>query len=161
MTNTNRPDLSVVVCTYNRCESLKDTLKALAAQQTDTGTLWELLVIDNNSKDQTKAVCEAAARSFPVPLRYVFEGKQGLSAARNRALQEVRGTWMLFTDDDVLPHPDWVRVMLRAFKETEADCLSGKILPLWETAPPAWLDDNRMLYGDLAMLDNGDQPKVM
>lgn len=65
-------DASIIVCTYNRAESLRDTLRALQAQQVDAKRSWEVLVVDNNSKDHTRQVVEEAQRHWP-RLRYEFE----------------------------------------------------------------------------------------
>ena len=75
------------------------------------GRTWEVIVVDNNSKDHTKAVVEEAQRAWPL-LRYEFEGAQGLSHARNHGIACARGDVILFTDDDVLPEPDWLETTL-------------------------------------------------
>lgn len=66
-------DASVIVCTYNRAESLRDTLRALQALKPAIGRTWEVIVVDNNSKDHTKKVVKEAQRAWPL-LRYEFEG---------------------------------------------------------------------------------------
>ncbi len=141
-------DASIVVCTYNRAESLRDTLRALQALQPAAGRAWEVIVVDNNSKDHTKAVVEEVQRTWPL-LRYEFEGAQGLSHARNHGIGCARGEVILFTDDDVLPEPDWLERTLAGLHEYEADACGGWIGPIWETPPPAWLTER--FYGFLAV----------
>ena len=141
-------DASIVVCTYNRAESLRDTLRALQALQPAPGRAWEVIVVDNNSKDHTKAVVEQVQRTWPL-LRYEFEGAQGLSHARNHGIGCARGEVILFTDDDVLPEPDWLERTLAGLHEYEADACGGWIGPIWETPPPAWLTER--FYGFLAV----------
>lgn len=133
---------SLVLCTYNRSALLGQALGSLAACEAPPGD-WELLLIDNNSRDPTRAVAESFVGRLP--LRYVFEPEQGLSAARNRALRECRGLVLLFTDDDLRFDPDWLVVYERAFAEQpEAGWFGGRIRPLWQDRPPRWLRDENM-----------------
>ena len=154
------PHVTVVVCTYNRCENLRDTLRALKGQVVDGGLALEILVVDNNSSDQTKAVVEEAARVSRWPLRYTFERLQGLTHARNRSIQEARGEWVAFTDDDVLPEPDWVASLWHTAQAFNADAAGGRILPLWQSPPPAWLVRQRELLGALTLVDRGPEPLI-
>lgn len=154
---------SIIVCTYNRCESLKDTLEALKNQTLSPAQGLEILVIDNNSRDQTKMFVEQAARSSPYPIRYIFENHQGKSFALNRGIQEAQGDLLLFTDDDVIPRQNWAQTLIHAFEVYQADCVGGKVLPLWSGTPPDWLINpllKRNVAGILAMLDYGDCLRV-
>lgn len=153
------PDITIIVCTYNRCESLRDTLRALAAQAAP-GLALEILVVDNNSTDATKTVVETAAAESRWPVRYVFEQRQGLTRARNRGIEESRGGWIAFTDDDVIPEPGWVSAVWQAAQAFGADAVGGRILPLWLGEPPAWLQQQNDLWGVLALLDRGPEPIV-
>ncbi|MEW6415321.1 MAG: glycosyltransferase [Pseudomonadota bacterium] len=141
-------DASIVVCTYNRAASLKDTLAALARLETQPARAWEVVVVDNNSRDHTKQVVQAAQQTWP-RLRYVFEPAQGLSHARNRGIAEAAGEVILFTDDDVLPEPDWLETTLAGLEKYGADACGGYIAPIWETPPPEWLTER--FYGFLAV----------
>ena len=141
-------DASIVVCTYNRAESLRDTLGALRAQQAALGREWEVIVVDNNSKDHTRGVVEALQRDWP-RLRYEFEGSQGLSHARNHGIGCAQGEVILFTDDDVLPEPEWLETTLDGLKLHGADACGGYIAPIWESPPPPWLTER--FYGFLAV----------
>lgn len=151
-------DASIVVCTYNRAESLRDTLRALQALQAAPGRTWEVIVVDNNSRDHTRAVVEEVQRTWPL-LRYEFEGAQGLSHARNHGIECARGEVILFTDDDVLPEPEWLEVTLAGLREHGADACGGWIGPIWETPPPPWLTER--FYGFLAVrTDRSDDYEV-
>src|SRR3982751_1264213 len=131
-------DASVVVCTYNRCQSLQRTLGAIAQQNVPTGVDWELLVVDNNSGDGTKQVVEAFCTQFP-RARYCFERNQGLSHARNAGIRAARGNVILFTDDDVAPEAVRLRRINDGMAATHCDACGGYIAPVWETPPPRWL----------------------
>ena len=141
-------DASIIVCTYNRAASLQHTLAALAALQVPPERQWEVLIVDNNSHDATRDVVMAAQRDWP-RLRYAFEAAQGLSHARNRGIAETSGAVILFTDDDVLPEPDWLEITLAGLEKYQADACGGYIAPIWEKPPPAWLTER--FYGFLAV----------
>lgn len=144
-------DASIIVCTYNRADSLRDTLRALRAQQAAATRSWEVIVVDNNSKDHTRAVVEEAQREWSQSqkLRYEFEAAQGLSHARNHGIAAAQGEVLLFTDDDVLPEPDWLETTLSGMEKHHADACGGFIAPIWETPPPPWLTER--FYGFLAI----------
>ena len=111
-------------------------------------------MVDNNSKDQTALAVEEFRRVWPL-LRYEFEPMQGLSHARNHGIAAARGDLLLFTDDDVLPDPDWLEHTLAGIEKYGADACGGYIAPIWETPPPLWLTER--FYGFLAVrTDRGD-----
>ncbi|MEW5746942.1 MAG: glycosyltransferase [Nitrospirota bacterium] len=150
---------SVVVCTYNRAVSLKRTLASLAAMAPPDDAEWELLVIDNNSPDATREAVEEFAGTAPLTVRYVFEPQQGLSYARNRGVREARGEIIAFTDDDIVVDALWLRNIVRAFREHDAGCIGGKIIPLWSQPRPAWFTSELFWY--LALLDLGDEVRIL
>lgn len=151
---------TVCVCTYNRADSLARTLESFCAAIRPQKA-WELLLIDNNSKDHTAEV----ARRFAdrLPLRYVFEARQGLSAARNRAVAEFCGATLLFTDDDVRVGPNWLTAYERAIAaHPEADYFGGRILPDWNGPRPRWLREKCLpsLDGVLVWFDHGSETRL-
>ena len=85
------PEVTVILCTYNRARLLEDTLAALTLQHTPSSLTWELLVVDNNSTDDTRAVVETFARTAPMPVRYLYEPIQGKSHALNTGVAVARG----------------------------------------------------------------------
>ena len=146
---------SMVICTYNKCESLKRTLNSLKEMSAPKGS-WELILVDNNSKDSTQSVIEECEKHRDLNVKYIFEEKQGLSHARNRGIREAEGEIVAFTDDDVILDRYWLSNIQRAFKEKEISCVGGKILPMWEISVPKWLSPE--LHYILALLDRGDKP---
>src|SRR4051812_1329005 len=98
--------VTVAICTWNRAALLDRTLARLRDLRIPPGLSWELLVVDNNCTDETSAVLARHAKHLP--LRALHEPKQGHSHARNRAVAEARGDLLLWTDDDVLAHADWL-----------------------------------------------------
>src|SRR6188768_3892092 len=101
--------VTVAIPTYNRADFLRQTLTGIALQQFPRDHV-EVLVIDNNSRDHTRAIVESFAHAQPTP-RYLLETRQGLDYARNRAIAEARGEVILFGDDDILVQPDWIAQM--------------------------------------------------
>ncbi|NMF87367.1 glycosyltransferase [Aromatoleum petrolei] len=141
-------DTSVIVCTFNRAASLHDTLQALHGLRVSQSRQWEVVVVDNNSNDDTRRVVETMQRDWPL-LRYEFEPLQGLSHARNRGIASARGDVLLFTDDDVLPEPDWLEATLDGLERHRVDACGGYVAPIWGAPPPPWLTER--FHGFLAI----------
>ena len=130
-------DVSVVISTYNRCTLLARALESLQNQDT-ADVSYEILVVDNNSTDETRAVTQRMINATPGRLRYVFESKQGLSYARNAGIASARAKIIAFTDDDVRVANNWVSRIKAGFAaEPSVDFLGGKVLPHWDEIPPA------------------------
>jgi len=146
-------ELSVIVCTFNRCRLLEGNLLALGRQQVRPGLEWEVVVVDNNCTDDTAGMVARMAEQFPANLRRVEEAKQGLSNARNRGIVESRGRYLLFTDDDTRPAPDWVQTIWDTFRSSSCAAVGGKVELLWPDARPHWLADE--LLSTLAGVDYG------
>ena len=149
-------DVSVVISTYNRCSLLARALESLQHQET-ADVSYEILVVDNNSTDETRDVTQRLIAENRGKLRYIFEPKQGLSYGRNAGIARARAEIIAFTDDDVRVSSNWVARIKAGFAaEPNADFLGGKVLPDWSGMPPAWLTQAH--WAPLALLDYGDQP---
>lgn len=145
-------DITVLIATYNRAALLGDTLDVLARVDPPGSRSWEVVVIDNNSDDHTRAVAESRQATYPVPLRYLFEGRQGRSAALNAGHRATTAPFILYTDDDVHVAPRWLREGADALAQGW-DYIGGPVQPMWEAPRPAWLHDT--LHGTIAVLDYG------
>ena len=134
------PDISIVIPTYNRCRQLEPVLAALLAQDTG-GATYEVIVVDNNSRDGTRAVVEKAMASDSLGLiSYVFEPRQGVSYARNTGVERSRAPIVAFLDDDGVPVRTWVREAKRAFAVyPQVDCIGGRVRAHPDTQRPSWL----------------------
>ena len=121
--------LSVVICTRNRAPLLDRCLKQFnEALPFPKG--WELIVVDNNSSDDTKAVILKYADSAPLHVRYLFEARQGLSHARNRGIAEAANPIIAFTDDDCLIDRLWASTIVREFSNDRLlAVLGGRVEP--------------------------------
>jgi glycosyltransferase involved in cell wall biosynthesis len=153
--------VSVVVPTYNRARLLGETLDRIAQHRTSAKD-WDVLVVDNNSTDDTRGEVERRKGSFPVPLRYLFEPRQGRSSALNAGIEATTARVLVFTDDDVLVADGWL-------DEAAAPLLDGRgisytggpVRPIWGAPRPPWLAADRAdLWGTIAILDYGVEPFV-
>ena len=148
---------SVVIPTYNRAAELEHTLASLA--KINHPGSWEVIVVDNNSRDATPQVAAAAAAKFPTALRYVLEPRAGRSAALNAGITAAKGEIIANTDDDVRFEPDWLQQAAEALVREQCDFVGGKVLPLWRGPKPAWLSSHGgPHWAVIALLDFGPQP---
>jgi glycosyltransferase involved in cell wall biosynthesis len=153
--------ISVVLCTYNRAGRLSLVLGDLERQRLEPGTMWEVIVVDNNSNDPTRDVVEETIKRGKLPCRYLFEAAQGLSFARNAALRAARGDLIAFTDDDVRLPEDWVDVTVRTFREHDCIAVGGRVIPQWSVPQPAWLvlDGPFKTVGVVTRHEKGEQTR--
>lgn len=157
-TPTESPRLSVCICTHNGALRLPIVLDCLAAQ-TAPASLWELLVIDNASTDDTAAVAATHLGPFGDRARVVPEPEPGLVLARRRAALASRGDIVCFLDDDNLADPDYIAEVARLFEQyPRAGSLGGKVVADWETEPSALV--RAVERYALAIVDLGDEPFV-
>jgi GT2 family glycosyltransferase len=116
--------ISVILCTRNRASSLRKTLEALSRMSAPPDLQWEVLVVDNNSDDDTLQVVDAFDRTSELNVRYIWEPRLGKSRALNTGMNHACGEILAFIDDDIFPGQDWLLVMRREFS---ADPLLGLI----------------------------------
>ncbi len=159
MPTSERVSLSVVICSYNRCASLAETLASVNACELPPGDPVELVLIDNNSSDDTARICADFARVARMPFRRVLETSQGLSFARNRGIREAAGNIIIFTDDDVLVNDNWLVTYASEFRDNRADCVYGRVHPDWREYRPEWFSDQ--LRPAYALLDYGSERIVV
>lgn len=133
--------ITVAIPTYNRASFLRQTLAGIGAQQFPRDH-FEVLVIDNNSTDETRAVVGEFASAQPAP-RYILETKQGLDYGRNRAIAEARGEIVVFGDDDILVEPDWLAQiavpLLADGAARRIGAVGGEVIPVFPHGLPDWV----------------------
>jgi len=147
--------ISAIIPTHNRCHYLRDAIISLQRQDFPKDE-YEIIVVDNNSTDATPAVVEQCNRSGGKKIIYVPEPALGLHNARHAGARRSRGEILAFTDDDAIYDPHWLAGLLRYYDDPLVGCVGGKILPLWEVEPPAWV--NMLPSGFISILDLGDKP---
>ncbi|MEM6843817.1 MAG: glycosyltransferase [Bacteroidota bacterium] len=152
------PELSIIVCTYNRDQYIDKTLNYLFQQDLDPSE-YEVIIVDNNSTDQTAQICQNFLESnSTAPFHYFVETNQGHSYSRNRGVRESKAKHISFIDDDAFVHPSFGKNIIRFFQEHE-DCLviGGKIIPVYEEEEPKWM--SRFLLPLVSALDMGNSPR--
>ena len=134
-------DITIAICTWNRAELLRSTLRQMLSLDKGSGIDWEILVINNNCSDNTSEI--VAQFQHELPVREIAERKQGLSNARNCAVENARGELIVWTDDDVLVDSRFL-VEYQRLNTLHRDAVffGGPIEPWFDGVPPIWLVDN-------------------
>ena len=147
--------VSVIICTYNRVQFLPEAFDSLAAQTLPSEN-FEIIVVDNNSQDNTTEVCLAFQQTQPsINFRYILETNQGLSFARNRGINEAQSKLLVFIDDDAIPEKEYLHNIVHFFETTpDAAAAGGRIYPRFESKRPDWLPD--ILISLVSAIDLGD-----
>ena len=150
--------ISIIVCTYNRDKYIYECLSRLAKnREPDT---WEIVLVNNNSTDNTDAEFERFMRDYkPTNYRYFEETKQGLSFARNRGIAEAKGEWLVFLDDDAMVEEDYIANLQNHLSQhPEAGAFGGKIEPFFEEGEPEWYC--KWAMGFVSAIDRGEKVHV-
>ena len=132
--------VSILICTYNRAELLDKLLQVLVHQ--DFEGEHEIVIVDNNSTDGTKAVAEKwmPLANPKCPIRYVFAAaKQGISYARNVSVDAADGNVVAFIDDDAIPEKNWLQRIIDNFADETVAAVGGKVIPAWSEPPSDWI----------------------
>lgn len=155
--------ISIILCTYNRCQSLTQALETVAASQMPESDDWEVLIIDNNSKDQTREVVETFCRRDPAHFHYLFEPLQGKSHALNRGIREAQSDVLAFMDDDVTVEPNWLRELTTPLSNPEWAGTGGRVYLSKDFSPPPWMpiEGHHSLLSILALFDLGPESGPM
>jgi glycosyltransferase involved in cell wall biosynthesis len=152
----NNPQISVIVPTFNRADYLIDTLTSII-QNNITPVAFELIVVDNNSKDNTAQAVDKFISQHPEHnIRYTVETQQGASHARNRGIQEANSPLMLFIDDDEIVTPNIIQKWLSFFEDhPKAIGGGGQIKVRFEDPRPEWMSHFLMpLLGEHKISDS-------
>ena len=128
--------LSVIIPTRNRADLLLNTLLSFEKQSINQA-LFEVIICDNNSTDNTSDVVNSFTDKFE-NLRYIKTLKPGLHVGRNKGFQEANGDILVYADDDIEAFPEWLQTINEVFEDKEVMLAGGKNLPKWETSPPDW-----------------------
>ena len=145
--------LSICVCTYNRAHILPYCLDSLTKLKIPPGCEAYILVIDNNSRDNTEDVVNSFAQQSQIDILYFHESQQGLSAARNRAIKEAYGDYIGFLDDECVVPSDWLKILVADIEEFAPPIIGGPYIGalLPGTTPPKWFKTE---YGNAYFLDD-------
>jgi glycosyltransferase involved in cell wall biosynthesis len=131
--------ISVCICTYKRPKLLANLLTELQNQSTNGLFTYSILVVDNDDNESAKSLIEDCRIKSRVPIDYYKEPNQNIALARNKAVQNARGDFIAFIDDDEFPEPTWLLSLFNAYKRYSADGVLGPVIPFYEGTPPEWL----------------------
>jgi glycosyltransferase involved in cell wall biosynthesis len=145
--------ISVCIYTYNRANLLAEALDSVG-YQTLPPELYEVVVVDNHSTDNTRQVVRDFEKHMP-KLRYFYEELQGISYARNRGWKEANGEFVGFLDDDGLAPPDWLSIAAEVIRLRSSDLIGGPFYPSYFETKPVWFKDE---YGTFSL---GDQAREL
>jgi len=134
-----RPDVSICVATYRRPKGLARLLESLVRQKLPDGLTCEILVVDNDANATARGSLPAALAQAP-DVRWFVEPRQNIAHARNRALENARGRWLAFVDDDEEAAEDWLAAYWNAVECDGADGFFGPVAPRLAAEPCRWLD---------------------
>lgn len=132
--------ISVVVCTYDRAGLLAGALDAVCDQSLNKAE-YEVIVVDNNSTDNTRAVVAKFCQAHP-NVRYFREERQGLSHARNRGWKEARGGYVAYIDDDCKVPEQWLSVAKEIIERVSPAVFGGPFYAVYNTPRPRWFKDS-------------------
>jgi glucosyl-dolichyl phosphate glucuronosyltransferase len=152
--------ITVILCTYNRCQNLAKTLESLAQSALPDTVECEILVVDNNSTDQTRYVFEELARRYDGRFRYLFEPQQGKSYALNSGIHAASGEILAFTDDDITADKDWLWNLTAQLRDGKWAGAGGRVVPVWICAAPNWFPVEHP-WGPIVEFDLGLEPGVL
>jgi len=153
-------DFTVAIPTYNGETRLPKLIERLRSQTGIEHLSWEILVVDNNSSDQTAKVIQEYQANWQevCPLRYCLETEQGAAFARQRAVREARGKLIGFLDDDNLPDSEWIyQAYCFAGQHPKGGAFSGQIHGEFEVEPP---ENFRRIRAFLSIREHGPKPKL-
>lgn len=152
-------NITVILCTYNRSESLRHALTSAASLKLPESVEWEVLVVDNNSSDKTRTVVDEFRREYPGRFRYLLEPKPGKSQALNAGIREARGDVLAFMDDDVIVDAMWLQKLTAPLLSRESVGAGGRVLQHWTSSVPPWLcrdGQYKEMAWPLVIFDLGD-----
>lgn len=149
--------ITLIVCTKDRCHTLANALHSIAASLLPDSTGWEIIVVDNGSRDETRKVVEDFCRRYPERFRYLYEPEAGKSHALNAGIRHARGEVLAYTDDDVIVEPTWLANITKPLLLNDAIAgVSGRTLPPSSFSPPPWLSlEDSVSLAPLALFDHG------
>ena len=152
-------DFTLAIPTFNGAQRLPQLIEQLRSQTGLEDLSWSILIVDNNSTDETAAIAQryaANATGQNPAIQYAFEKRQGAAYARVKAMEVAAGDWVGFLDDDVVPAPDWVaKAIAFAKAHPDAGAFGGQIHGDFEVAPP---DTSNRIKSFLALRERGSKP---
>ena len=154
------PLISIIIPTYNRAHLLPLTLDSFLAQDYPQDRC-EIIVVDNNSKDNTSEVVKGYVGKAGIPIKYIFEQRQGVHYARNSAAKVTKGEILFFTDDDMIADPRLLKELARVFElDPMIGTATGLVIGKFDVDPPEWVK-KYLINGYLSLTDKNKQEDIV
>jgi glucosyl-dolichyl phosphate glucuronosyltransferase len=152
--------ISAVICSYNRARFIINAVESIFTQEFDKA-LYEVIVVDNNSTDNTIALLQEYKSTYPDRnFSFYIEKNQGVAHTRTRCAQEAKGAIVAFLDDDSTAQPGWLSGIVSFFDEhPNTYSTGGKIIPKFLTPIPDWY--SKYFFGLVGNFDQGPKVKQM
>jgi glycosyltransferase involved in cell wall biosynthesis len=131
--------ITVCVCTYKRKKYLATLLNMLQSINSDGLFTYSVLVVDNDCMESARQTVEEFRRHSSVFISYFNEAEQNISLARNKAVENAKGEFIAFIDDDEVPSRNWLINLYKACWDFNADGVLGPVIPSYESEPPNWV----------------------
>ena len=139
MLDTATSHISVCICTYKRPHLLRRLLDELAGQDTGGRFTYSIVIVDNDQSRSAEPVALDFVVHAPIPVDYCVESRQNISLARNKAIENARGDFIAFIDDDEFPTPSWLLTLFKTLNERNVDGVLGPVKPHFEQGAPKWV----------------------
>lgn len=131
--------ISVCVCTYKRPQLLDNLLNKLQAQRTEGLFTYSLVIADNDREHSAESIVNAHQKRDSISIDYCVEPEVSIALARNKAVQNAKGEFFAFIDDDEFPENNWLLKLYKTCHEYTAGAVLGPVIPHYEGTPPKWL----------------------
>ena len=131
--------ICVCICTFKRPQLLKRLLLELDRQETSGLFSYSIVVVDNDRVMSAQHIVQSFQQLSNIEVRYCLEPEQSIALARNRAVENAKGDFIAFIDDDEYPDRQWLLTLFLAFNTFKVDGILGPVLPYYEQEPPQWI----------------------
>ncbi len=131
--------ICVCICTYKRRELLERLLAGLAKQETDGLFTFSIVVADNDRLESARSVASEFETESSIPVTYCVQAEQNIALTRNKAIENSRGDFIAFIDDDQFPTDRWLVTLFETFKNNDVDGVLGPVKPHFDSKPPSWV----------------------
>jgi glycosyltransferase involved in cell wall biosynthesis len=137
--NDEKSHISVCICTYKRPQFLRRLLRELADQQTDGLFTYSIVVVDNDDLQSAKCAVAEFGQTSGIPIEYYVESQQNIPRARNRSIENAKGNYVAFIDDDEFPIKNWLLILFKACDDCGVDGVLGPVKRHFDEQPPNWV----------------------
>ncbi len=144
--------------TSGRSSPISETLESLI-QHIDSSEAIEILVVDNGISSEIRTIVADASKKLSTPIRYLQEHRPGLHHARHAGAAAANGAVLIYIDDDVSISENWLSTYLAAYEDPNVAAAGGRVVPIWESAPPDWIDVVPRDY--FSLLDYGSESRPL